>query len=367
MKNRYLIFLSLIIFSFIIPKKDNPKTILLDDLSSQLEQKILIEKDQCLAFTVIKNDSIIYFKGFGHKDKKHKLLPDSSTIFRIGSITKSFTAVLMLQLIEEGYFKLDDPIEKYVPEIKNLHGYTDSTKITFRQLASHTSGLEREPSRKDLSYGSTSEWESQLLLAIPETKFALKPNKAMLYSNIGYGILGLAISRAANSSFIKLITDRIFIPLNMQNSYFDVPKDKINDLALGIDTHGNMDMPKEEHAGRGWRVPNGGIYSTSADLSKFITMLMGLSKQKLLSTKSLSLMRKIISKDIGSNGGYALGTMVYNEGNDAIFFGHNGSTSGYMSCFAFDSLRKTGVIMLINFNSNKNLWKYSIDILKKLR
>ncbi|HXD93974.1 MAG TPA: serine hydrolase domain-containing protein, partial [Bacteroidia bacterium] len=195
--------LLLVIFSFTTLKKDNPKTTLLDGLSSQLEKEILTDKDECLAITVIKNDTIIYFKGCGHFDKKHKLLPDTSTIFRIGSITKSFTTVLMLKLIEEGYFKLNDPIEKYVPEIKNLQGYTDSTKITFKQLASHTSGLEREPSRQDLSFGSTSEWEHKLLKAIPETKFALKPNTAMLYSNIGYGILGLAISRAANGSFIK--------------------------------------------------------------------------------------------------------------------------------------------------------------------
>ena len=129
-------------------------------------------------------DSIII--ATGDKD----INADTGTIYRIGSITKTFIAAILMQLIEEGKVKLDDPVEKYMPEIKTLKGYSDKTIITLRQLASHTSGLEREPDMPGANRGPVDQWESKLLSCIPHTSFNSIPGIRFQYSNIGYALLG---------------------------------------------------------------------------------------------------------------------------------------------------------------------------------
>src|SRR5450432_456544 len=103
----------------------------------------------CISAAVIKNDKVIWAATFGYATRNKDNAADTNTIYRIGSITKTFTAVILMQLVEERKVKLDDPVEKYLPEIKSLKGYSDKTIITLSQLASHTSGLEREPEMPD--------------------------------------------------------------------------------------------------------------------------------------------------------------------------------------------------------------------------
>ena len=311
----YFVVFFVLINAIGFPQQEN----LLDNTCNQLFKELITSEKQCFSLTGVKNDSIIYFKGFGNIDRKRSIPIDTSTIFRLGSVTKTFTAVLMMKLVEEGYFKLDDPIEKYLPEIKQIQGYTNSTQITFKQLASHTSGLAREPSTsQDLQYCFTSEWESKILLAIPLTNFAIKPNTAMLYSNIGYNILGLAMSRAAKISFMELITNKVFVPLGMNHSCFEIPDNEINKLAL------SAEFNKEQHTYKAWKVASGGIYSTAKDLTKFISMLMGVSKEKIISDKSLAILKHITSKNNNSVGGYGMGLMIYDWNEGTKIFGHNG-------------------------------------------
>ena len=104
-----------------------------------------------ISVAIVKNDKVIWAGAFGYTTRDKDIAADTNTIYRIGSITKTFTATVLMQLVEEGKVKLDDPVEKYVPEIKSLQGYSDNTIITLRQLASHTSGLKREPDMRGAS------------------------------------------------------------------------------------------------------------------------------------------------------------------------------------------------------------------------
>ena len=149
-------------------------------------------------------DEIIWSKAYGTSNIDNKIMADSITIYRTGSISKSFTAFLMMQLVQEGTIELDEQIEKYLPEISELNGYSASTKITFLQLASHTSGLIREPYLENAASGPIEEWESKVLQSIPKTSFQSKLGEKFSYSNIGFGILGLTLSRAAEKSSYKL-------------------------------------------------------------------------------------------------------------------------------------------------------------------
>ncbi len=360
-----------------VPSTDKSKDQLIETITKELVAEVITDNIGCLSVTILDNDSISYFRSYGKISKINPFLPDTSSLFRIGSVTKSFTTVLMLKLAEEGYFKLDDPIENYLPEVKSLKGYSDSTKITFRQLASHTAGIEREPGINGMRRGATSEWETKTLLSIPYTKLIHKPNTKMVYSNFGYSLLGLAISRAANTSYIKLINDKIFIPLKMHNSYFDVPKNKLNKLAPGISDNGRLNhkntrVPRIEHKGLGYCVPGGGIYSTPSDLSNFLSLLMGTSKEKIISEESLMIMQNGMIKypeairRTFTNVEYGLGTVVYNLDNNITVFSHSGSIPGYWTTYAFDNAKKTAVIIMLNYDKHLDNEGTVVKILNQL-
>ncbi len=183
---------------------------------------------------IIKNGKVLWAGAFGYTTHSSDIAADTNTIYRIGSITKTFTAVLLMQLAEEKKVKLDDPVEKYLPEIKFLKGYSDKTIITLRQLASHTSGLNREPDLPNASLGPVDKWESKLLSSIPYTSFKSSPGTGFQYSNIGYALLGLTLERALGVSYIQMVQQRIFTPLHMDNSFFTVPENKMSRTCRGF-------------------------------------------------------------------------------------------------------------------------------------
>jgi CubicO group peptidase (beta-lactamase class C family) len=246
-----------------------------------------------ISVAIVHQNRIVWSRAYGYADKEQNVLADTSTIYRIGSISKSLTAFLMLLLVEKGLLKLDDPIERYLPEIIKLKGYNPRNKITFLELATHTSGLEPEPELPDAAVGPVRNWENKVLECLPATAIKTRPGKRFHYSNIGYAILGLALSRAAKQSFITLMEENIFVPLQMTNSYFEVPEEKISRLAEGIANGraGEIDRetPNREQHNRGYKIPNGGVYSTSNDLSRFILSNMGF--YSLLTPKDLGLMQ----------------------------------------------------------------------------
>lgn len=378
MKKTSLIFIiPLLLFSFTAPI-DNPKKLSIDEITADLVNEVTKDNIGALSVTVLHHDSIIYFKSHGPINKFNKFLPDTNTIFRIGSDSKSFEAVLMLKLVEEGYFKLDDPIEKYLPEVKLLNGYSDSTKITFRQLANHTSGLARTSNHAVKEQkGPPSSWEKKTLSALPHTKFIAKPNTKMSYSNIGYAILALAMEKAANTPYIKLIEDKILVPLKMNNTSFYVTEIERGKLAsgtcdCGILNHKNTRIPKRMHKGFGYNLPGGGMYSTSADLAKFVAVLMGTSAQKIISDTSLSIMQKGAMtyqdairrkfKDVT----YGLGILVYHLDNGTTVFAHSGSVQGYWTTYAFDNKKKVAVIIMLNYDKHLDNEGTVVKILNQL-
>ena len=317
-----------------------------------------------ISATILKGDSIIWSGAFGSADFTDNIEADSTTIYRTGSISKSFTAFLMMQLVEDGTIKLNDPIEIYLPEINELKGYSTSTRITFQHLASHTSGLIREPKLKNAASGPIENWEIKILKSIPKTSFKSKPGERFRYSNIGFGILGLAISRAANESFIELVEQRIFKPLNMTNSFFIVPQNRMENLAKGMNlsSHGSINPDSQiEHEGRGYKVPNGGIYSTPNDLAKFIASNMG--HIEILNKDSLA---KLQSKQT-PDGNYGLGFFLYQDSTISTV-GHGGAVTGYTCNLLFEKESQYGVILMRNYNrGNTKLNASSLELIRKLK
>ena len=335
------------------------------EFRNQIEQEVRADGNNgSISITILKGDQILWSGAYGFADFTNGTKADSSKIYRTGSISKTFTAFLMLQLVDEGTIQLNDPIEQYLPEITKLEGYADTTKITFHHLASHTSGLIREPKLRNAAAGPIAQWEEKILASIPKTSFKSGMDQAYSYSNIGFGILGLALSRAAEQPFMQLVEEKIFKPLNMSNSFWVVPEARIPDIAVGMQSNGKgqvHELAAREHKGRGYKVPNGGIYSTPNDLMKFMNAIMGYGD--ILKPESLSTMLD----DQTPDGNYGYGLSLFAD-DQISTTGHGGSVAGYNCYMAFDKESQYGVILMRNYNRGKtNLGRASRELIRKLK
>ena len=169
---------------------------------------------------IVSGKELVWAKSYGEADMEKKLAADTDTVYRIGSITKMFTAVMLEQLVEAKKVHLSDPVEKYFPEVKLVQDrFADAPPITLIQLATHTSGLGREPDNTATYVtDAVADWEKTLIAALPHTHYILEPGTRFSYSNIGYAILGAALSRAAGEPYVDYVPKHIFQPLGMTHS-----------------------------------------------------------------------------------------------------------------------------------------------------
>ncbi|MDW3192680.1 MAG: serine hydrolase domain-containing protein [Cytophagales bacterium] len=340
---------------------------ILDEFEWQL-QKDLNDDDLngSLSMAVIKGDKIIRTKAFGIADLENSKA-DTNSIYRIGSVSKSFTAFLMMRLVQKGVFALDDPVEKYLPEVKRIVGYSKHTTFTFRQLASHTSGLGHLPKTRFVPC-QVAAWDSLLLTVLPKTHFRYQPNERYAYSNIGFGILGLAISRAAQRPFTTLMQTEVFEPLQMNHTFYVIPENEMQHWAKGrsggpIGGYDD-DRPRRELPGRSWGVPNGGIWSTANDLARFMIGNAGYSD--LLNQQHLEMMQTTQTPKGNWQENYGLGFSIYQD-STLHTIGHQGGTPGYRADLLLEKNSKYGVILLRNYNWGiTNLYLRSTLLLKRL-
>jgi CubicO group peptidase (beta-lactamase class C family) len=334
----------------------------------------LIEKDRIddgidgsVSFVIFSGDKLLLTQAYGPANKNS--LSGAKTTYRIGSITKSFTGFLLLVMQQNGQLDLDEPIEKYLPEVKQLINYANYQPITFRQLASHTSGVQRESQYGEANMGSVDKWESLVLNSISKTTINSTPGSRFRYSNIGYAILGLAISRAGKLPYIELVENLILKPLKMNDTFFVVPQQKIPNLARGMaggpTAELNYNLPLQEHQGRGYRIPNGGLYSNAVDLAKFAAASMGYFD--ILTITNTHQLRKSQTPTKRLRSNYGIGFQL-NEYEKLSTVGHGGSTPGYSAHLEYDEDSEFGIVILRNYNfGNTNLDLRSYALLKKLK
>jgi CubicO group peptidase (beta-lactamase class C family) len=302
---------------------------------------------------IVSGAELVWTKSYGYADIEKKTPATKDTVYRIGSITKQFTALMLLQLVESGKVRHSDPVEKYFPEVNKVTGrFAGSPPITLLQLATHTSGMGREPA--DLQTylkGSVSEWEKVMIAALPRTKYDFEPGTRYAYSNIGYAVLGAALSRAAGQSFVEYVPQKIFAPLGMSHTAFE-PNEKIKqNLAKGYGVQGermDAETPEREHRGRGYKVPNGAMYTTVGDLARFLAFELGQGPESVLKKATVEdNFRRVNSASGDLTSGYGIGFQVARRGN-LIAYGHGGSVAGYLAAAHIDRASGVGVIVLRN-------------------
>jgi CubicO group peptidase (beta-lactamase class C family) len=236
---------------------------------------------------IVEKGKVLLQKSYGYKNVAAHALNDSNTIFQIGSITKQFTATVILKLQEEGKLSVHDKLDKYFPQFKYAN------EITIENLLTHTSGIYNYTN--DIDDGDSvivcNPADKQLALDIMfKHKLDFKPGTQFSYDNSGYYLLGMIIEKVTGRSYEQNIRDIIFMPLQMSHSLFDFKHSTDTNIATGYQTL-NDSVQKVASA---WRWDStvtyaaGGIWSTTGDMYKWA---QAIANKEILSDSSWTAMR----------------------------------------------------------------------------
>lgn len=271
---------------------------------------------------------------YGKFDADDPRVPDGETIFEIGSITKVFTALLLSDMVSRGEVALNEPVAKYLPP--SVHMPTRNGKqITLLDLATHHSGLPREPAHSNVSYTVDDMYDF-----LNHYELTRDPGSKYEYSNFGVALLGQVLARRAGTDYETLLRTRITGPLEMNHTAVHLTPDMQAHLTPGH-SGGRKTPSAPPHA----LAPAGAIRSDVDDLFIFLAANMG-----LIHTPLFPAMKNMLSvhRTAGPHTEIALGWHIIQGRNELVC--HNGSTYGYHAFLGFEPRRKIGVVVLSNSN-----------------
>lgn len=281
---------------------------------------ILAEKNKAMgSLTISKNGTVLYSKTIGYSfiSDVEKRLSTNNTKYRIGSITKIFTAVMIFQLVEEGKITLKTTLDTYFPNLPN------AKKISISNLLNHRSGLHNftdDPGY--LTWMTQPKTQNEMLAVISCNKVDFQPNEKVSYSNSNYIVLGYIIEMISKKPYSKCLNDRILSKIGLTNTYCGGKTDiGTNESFSYIGKIKWEQQPETEMSIFGGA---GSIVSTPADLSKFIESLFSL---KLVSQMALNQMKSITD-------GFGMGIVPIPFYNRKAY-GHGGHIDGFSSILAY--------------------------------
>ncbi|WP_028391159.1 serine hydrolase domain-containing protein [Bacillus cihuensis] len=174
------------------------------------------------SIAIVKDEKIQYIKGYGMSGPNGKAMSPKTPVV-LGSVSKSFTALAIMQLVDQGMIQLDHPVQQYIPWF-TLADEAASKEITIRQLLNHTSGISEYDGQVAISQGDQS--IKKLVEGLREVHLTKGVGETYQYSNLNYSILGLVIEEVTKTPYTEYISSNIFKPLQMENSYADPKEDK---------------------------------------------------------------------------------------------------------------------------------------------
>lgn len=289
------------------------------------------------SLAVSQNGKVIYTKSLGYADAATQQKANENTKYRIGSISKTFTAVLILKAVEANKLKLSQTIDKFFPTIIN------ADKITIENLLNHRSGIHNFTDDKDyLSWNTQLKPEKEMVAIITKAGSDFTPDSKSSYSNSNYVLLTYILEKTFGKSYTELLKQHITTPLNLKNTKLGGKISPKNNEALSYKFDEKWILQPETDIS----IPlgAGGIISTPSDLVSFSKGLFG---GKLVSKEHLELMKTI--KD-----GYGIGLFKI-PFYDNIGYGHTGGIDGFSSSFThFDNQDMTFALTSNASNYNNN-------------
>ena len=286
---------------------------------------------------VARGDQILLNKGYGSANLEWNIPNDPSTKFRLGSLTKQFTAASILLLEERGKLSVSDPVKKYLPDAPAAWD-----KITLYNLLTHTSGIPSFTGFPDYAESEPfATTPANLVARFRDKPLEFEPGTKWNYSNSGYALLGYLIEKVSGESYADFVQKNIFTPLGMKDSGYDSASAIIPHRASGY-----VAGPQgRENAGFiHMSVPfaAGALYSTTEDLLKWETALFG---GKLLSAASLAKMTAPFKQ------GYAFGLGV-SASSGKKQLAHGGGIEGFNTYLSYSPDDQTTVAVLGNLNGH---------------
>jgi CubicO group peptidase (beta-lactamase class C family) len=269
---------------------------------------------------------------------------DGNTLFEIGSITKVFTALILADMVNKGEVSLDDPAEKYLPAGHHMP-QRSGRQITLRDLSTHRSGLPRmadnvgdvtAPRGPFVGYG-----EAELLEFLDRYQLTRDIGSEWEYSNVGVGLLGYLLTRAARTDYETLLRQRITGPLSMNDTGIDLTPPQAARLVPAFDAYMRPTPPWE----LGVHVGAGGIRSSAADMLKFAAAVLDPN------SPIAPALRTVLSVRVpGSGPGseQALGWVITHPGPGRDVLLHDGSTGGFRTLLGIEPAKGRAVVVLIN-------------------
>jgi CubicO group peptidase (beta-lactamase class C family) len=292
---------------------------------------------------VAKNDTVLFAESVGWANLEWKIANTPATKFRIGSITKQFTAAGILLLAERGKLSIDDPLGKFLPSAPEAW-----RPVTLRQLLSHTGGI---PNFDDDPDSARNKTPAQTMARAAAKPLEFAPGERYKYSNTGYVLLGWIIEGVSGQSYATFLREAIFQPLGMNDSGFDSNTEVIPQRAAGYvrGPKGPANAPYIDMQGVHGA---GAIYSTPADLLRWTQSLFG---GKVLSAASLEQMTTPVKNN------YAFGLDVRTTKGRKVI-SHNGSINGFNSQLNYYPESQVTVVALANIISGPDTFELAAQL-----
>ena len=296
---------------------------------------------------VSKNGEIIYIKSIGFADIENKVKATENSKYRIGSISKSFTTVLILKAVEQKKLNTNQTIDKWFPTIKN------AKKITVNHLLSHRSGIHNFTDDKDyLTWNTQPKTEKEMIEIIAKGDSDFNPDSKAEYSNSNFVLLTYILEKTFTKSYSDLLQEFIVKPIGLKNTYVFGKINPSNNECKSYSFAGSWKTETETD----FTVPlgAGAITSTPSDLTKFADALFS---GKLLTNESLEIMKTI--KD-----GYGIGLFQI-PFYKSVGYGHTGGIDGFSSIYSYFSDDKISYALISN-GTNINNNDISIAVLSAI-
>ncbi len=329
-----------------------PKAVDFEQLQRQIEH-LRVEHQVPGAALVVDHNGIAWSVGLGVADKTTREPVTPDTTFRIGSISKIFTAAALVQLARQQDFDLNDELAAHIGPGLYFNRWQAGHPITVAQLLEHTSGF-RDWTKAEFDHNDATPASLEEGLAFaPESRTThWKPGLHSVYSNANYGLAGLVLEHVAAQSYEDVVRDKMFVPLEMRSAT-SLPA-RTSGLATGYSQNGFSPM-------RYWNMiqrPAAAINATPREMAALVSMLLDYgfyNGETVLSASEVARIETPTTSLAARNGlefGYGLGIYQYYR-NGFVFRGHGGDGDGYLSRFAY--CRDLGIGYFVTINSAHHL------------
>lgn len=293
-----------------------------------------------LSIAVLRGSDTLVFKGYGYADLENDVAAAANTVYRLGSLTKQFTAAAILKLVQRGKLALDDPLTRFLPDYP-MHGDT----ITIRELLNHTSGIPNytdlgdkfwSKSRLDLSH-------QQLLYLFENEPLDFPPGTKWSYSNSGYYVLGMVIEKLSDESYADYLQKNLFDPLGLSHTYYCRNQPLIEHRAEGYATDAGH-LVNDEPLSMTSPFSAGALCSTIGDLVRWTARLHGGRVVSPASYHEMTTPPKLPDgKDTGYGFGLGIGAL---NGHRRI--SHGGGINGFATYLSYYPDDRVTIVVLAN-------------------